>query len=118
MDKEDVMKSSLMARLDALENVVIEAPASSVHIDEKGPAVILGNPSPLGLFGFAIVTAVSGVTKLSTDPSSRIDGLFAVVALFVGGAAQAIAGILQYFKGHTHSATIFRYEQAFDPLTH
>jgi len=62
------------------------------------------DPTALGLFGLAIVTLVASSQKLGIT-----SGVAYVIpwAIFLGGAAQLIAGILDYKKGNVFGATAF-----------
>lgn len=69
------------------------------HVQE-----LVANPSPLGLFGLAIVTLVASSNKLGIT-----DGTAYIIpwALFLGAAAQFVAGILDYKHNNTFGATAF-----------
>jgi len=69
------------------------------HVQE-----LVANPSPLGLFGLAIVTLVASSSKLGIT-----DGTAYIIpwALFLGAAAQFVAGILDYKHNNTFGATAF-----------
>jgi len=69
------------------------------------PAPQLGNPSPLGLLGFALATMVAGAQKLGLDEEGG--SFIAAVAMTLGGVAQIIAGILCFYKNNTFSLTAF-----------
>lgn len=64
----------------------------------------VANPSPLGLFGFAIVSWLAGITKII---SGKNDSGVSLPAIFVGGVAQLIAGLMHFAKNNAHSATTF-----------
>lgn len=62
------------------------------------------NPSPLGLLGFGMTTVLLNLHN------SGITGLTLVIAAMgfaLGGAAQIIAGIMEYRAGNTFGATAF-----------
>lgn len=65
---------------------------------------LVANPSPLGLFGLAMVTLVASTSKLGIT-----DGTAYVIpwALFLGAAAQFVAGIFDYKHDNTFGATAF-----------
>ncbi|HOB12501.1 MAG TPA: acetate uptake transporter [Syntrophomonadaceae bacterium] len=71
----------------------------SGHVQE-----LVANPSPLGLFGLAIVTLVASSQKLGIT-----DGTAYIIpwALFLGAAAQFVAGIMDYKHNNTFGATAF-----------
>lgn len=66
----------------------------------------LANPAPLGLFGFALTTALlqGGVTGI-TEGSTTF--LVYGYAFAFGGAAQALAGIFELVRGTTLPAVAF-----------
>lgn len=111
--KHDVC--SLLDRISDLEDLVYGAGrrggdsrnGSGKTSDTFFAPVAIANPAPLGLLGFGIVSFLSGVLKISSDESARTDGIFAGTAIFVGGFAQLVAGLMQFVKNETHSATIF-----------
>jgi len=62
------------------------------------------NPSPLGLLGFGMTTVLlnlhnAGVTSLTI--------VIAAMGFALGGAAQIIAGVMEFKKGNTFGATAF-----------
>lgn len=100
--------TSIQNRVDMLEEQLkkIYPGISNRSANESGSGAVhpVANPSPLGLFGFAIVSWLSGILKV-TSPS--VDGSVALTGTFVGGIAQVIAGILHYMNNNAHSATTF-----------
>ncbi len=69
------------------------------HVQE-----LVANPSPLGLFGLAIITLVASSQKLAITDGTA---LLIPWALFLGAAAQFVAGILDYKHNNTFGATAF-----------
>lgn len=69
------------------------------HVQEK-----VANPTPLGLFGLAMVTLVASSSKLGLT-----DGTAYIIpwALFLGASAQFVAGIMDYKHDNTFGATAF-----------
>ncbi len=70
------------------------------------------DPAPLGLSAFALTTFVfslvnAGIIQQGPDPSQQIINLFLPLALFYGGLAQLIAGILEFRTGNTFGLTAF-----------
>ncbi len=62
------------------------------------------NPSPLGLLGFGMTTVLlnlhnAGITELTV--------VIAAMGFALGGAAQIIAGIMEFKNGNTFGATAF-----------
>jgi len=71
----------------------------SGHVQE-----LVGNPSPLGLLGLAMVTLVASSSKLGIT-----DGVVYVIpwAIFLGALAQFYAGMLDFKHNNTFGATAF-----------
>lgn len=68
------------------------------------PSSSLANPAPLGLMGFGMTTVLLNLHNAGLVPmGSAILGM----GLVFGGAAQIIAGILEYQKGNTFGLTAF-----------
>lgn len=69
------------------------------HVQE-----LVANPSPLGLFGLAIITLVASTQKLGITEGTA---LIIPWALFLGAAAQFVAGLYDYKHNNTFGATAF-----------
>lgn len=69
------------------------------HVQE-----LVANPSPLGLFGLAIITLVASTQKLGITDGTA---LLIPWALFLGATAQFVAGIFDYKHNNTFGATAF-----------
>ncbi|KAL1850035.1 hypothetical protein Plec18167_008264 [Paecilomyces lecythidis] len=77
------------------------------------PYMKLGNPGPLGLLGFAVTTFVLGLYECGAGlPNSNPEGnvgpnqtVFGL-ALFMGGLAQFVAGIMEFRVGNTFGSTV------------
>lgn len=69
------------------------------HVQE-----LVANPSPLGLFGLAIITLVASSQKLGITEGTA---LLIPWALFLGATAQFVAGIFDYKHNNTFGATAF-----------
>ena len=67
--------------------------------DEK-----LANPGPLGLMGFGMTTVLLNIHNAGFF---EISSMILAMGLFYGGAAQIIAGILEFRKGNTFGVTAF-----------
>lgn len=63
-----------------------------------------GNPAPLGLFGFGMTTVL---LNLHNAGYFGMNTMILAMGLCYGGAAQVIAGILEWKKGSTFGATAF-----------
>ncbi|EKT64412.1 acetate uptake transporter [Providencia alcalifaciens] len=64
----------------------------------------LANPGPLGLLGFGMTTILLNIHNAGFFPLSSV---ILSMGIFYGGIAQVIAGIIEYKKGNTFSATAF-----------
>ncbi len=65
----------------------------------------LANPGPLGLMGFGMTTVLLNIHNAGFFP--EVDAMIMAMGLFYGGAAQVIAGILEFKKGNTFGLTAF-----------
>lgn len=64
----------------------------------------LANPAPLGLMGFGMTTVLLNLHNAGFFP---ISAMILAMGLAYGGAAQVIAGILEFKKGNTFGVTAF-----------
>jgi uncharacterized protein len=62
------------------------------------------NPAPLGLMGFGMTTVLLNIHNAGFYP---ISAMILAMGLFYGGAAQVIAGLLEFKKGNTFGVTAF-----------
>ncbi len=62
------------------------------------------NPAPLGLMGFGLTTIL---LSLSNAGYFALGAAILTMGLFFGGAAQIIAGMMEYKKGNTFGMTVF-----------
>ena len=62
------------------------------------------NPAPLGLMGFGMTTVLLNIHNAGFYP---VSAMILAMGLCYGGAAQVIAGLLEYKKGNTFGATAF-----------
>lgn len=68
---------------------------------------LIANPSPLGLLGFAMVSWIAGIAKITPIEREVTDGYLALTGIFVGGFAQLLTGTIHFAKNNAHSATKF-----------
>jgi succinate-acetate transporter protein len=81
-------------------------PVETIAKEEARSAASVGEPAPLGLFGFASATFT--ISAINAGWFSPATALFAMVPLIVfGGIVQFIAGMWAYRKGDTFAATAF-----------
>jgi succinate-acetate transporter protein len=64
----------------------------------------IANPSPLGLLGFGMTTLLLNLHNTQIIPLSAV---ILAMGLCMGGAAQIIAGIMEFKNGNTFGATAF-----------
>lgn len=64
----------------------------------------IANPSPLGLLGFGMTTALLNLHNAGIIPLSIV---IVAMGFAVGGAAQIVAGIMEFKKNNTFGATAF-----------
>jgi len=72
----------------------------------------LGNPAPLGLFGFASTTLVLSLYNVHARHIA-VPNVIVGMALFYGGLAQFLAGMWEFATGNTFGATAFSSYGAF-----
>jgi len=63
-----------------------------------------GNPAPLGLLAFGMTTVL---LNLHNAGYFELSSMILAMGIFYGGAAQVIAGILEWKKNNTFGATAF-----------
>lgn len=62
------------------------------------------NPAPLGLCAFGLTTVLLNLANAGIYP---LDAMILAMGIFYGGAAQIIAGIMEWKKGNTFATTAF-----------
>ena len=62
------------------------------------------NPAPLGLFGFGMTTVLLNIHNAG---GFGMNAMILAMGLCYGGAAQVIAGIMEFKKGNTFGTTAF-----------
>jgi len=65
---------------------------------------ITGNPAPLGLLGFGMTTVL---LNLHNAGFYELNSMILAMGICYGGAAQIIAGIMEWRKGNTFATTAF-----------
>ena len=63
-----------------------------------------GNPAPLGLLGFGMTTVL---LNLHNAGFYELNSMILAMGICYGGAAQIMAGIMEWRKGNTFAATAF-----------
>jgi len=78
----------------------------------SAPARRIGNPGPLGLYGFASTTLILSLFNVGARGITVPEAVVGM-ALFYGGLAQFIAGMWEFACGNTFGATAFSSYGAF-----
>ena len=65
---------------------------------------VTANPAPLGLMGFGMTTVL---LNLHNTGLFTLGTMILAMGIFYGGAAQIIAGLMEYKKGNTFATTAF-----------
>src|ERR1700736_5282253 len=65
---------------------------------------VTGNPAPLGLLGFGVTTVL---LNLHNAGFYELNSMILAMGICYGGAAQIIAGIMEWRKNNTFAATAF-----------
>lgn len=65
---------------------------------------VTANPAPLGLLGFGMTTVL---LNLHNAGIFELGSMILAMGIFYGGAAQVIAGIMEWKKGNTFGTTAF-----------
>lgn len=89
-----------MAKVNSSANV---SSVSEVRITGQVQELV-ANPSPLGLLGLAMITLVASTQKLGITEGTA---LIIPWAIFLGAAAQFLAGLYDYKHNNTFGATAF-----------
>lgn len=71
-------------------------------MSEKGS--MLANPAPLGLAGFGMTTILLNLANMGIF---GVNSIIVAMGIFYGGAAQIIAGIMEFRKGNTFGTLAF-----------
>ncbi len=70
----------------------------------KEKEISIANPAPLGLLGFGMTTVLLNLHNANIIPLSVV---IVAMGFALGGAAQIIAGIMEFKKNNTFGATAF-----------
>ncbi|MEV6951957.1 acetate uptake transporter [Streptomyces sp. NPDC051183] len=65
------------------------------------------NPGPLGLAAFALTTFVLSLFNSGLISNAALSAVVLPLALFYGGLAQFVAGVLEFRRGNTFGTTAF-----------
>ncbi|MER5809273.1 acetate uptake transporter [Streptomyces sp. NPDC002033] len=85
-----------------------QAPAATpIAAAAPAPAARLANPGPLGLAAFALTTFVLSLFNSGLIANAALSAVVLPLALFYGGLAQFVAGVLEFRRGNTFGTTAF-----------
>ncbi|MER5729978.1 acetate uptake transporter [Streptomyces sp. NPDC002138] len=88
------------------------APVTAAPVAAPAPAPAaapgrVANPGPLGLAAFALTTFVLSLFNSGLVPNAALSAVVLPLALFYGGLAQLIAGVMEFRRGNTFGTTAF-----------
>ncbi|MFD9334846.1 acetate uptake transporter [Streptomyces sp. NPDC060028] len=83
------------------------APVTVPATEPQAPAGKVANPGPLGLAAFALTTFVLSLFNSGLISNAALSAVVLPLALFYGGLAQFVAGILEFRRGNTFGTTAF-----------
>ncbi|MFF1410766.1 acetate uptake transporter [Streptomyces sp. NPDC058289] len=89
------------------------APAAAPHATASpvaapaAPAIKVANPGPLGLAAFALTSFVLSLFNSGLISNAALSAVVLPLALFYGGLAQFVAGVLEFRRGNTFGTTAF-----------
>lgn len=96
--------------------VVSRLPEDEIEVLEDRATATVADPAPLGLWGFATGTWITGTVLAGMFPSSALTGTIPVLLVFAG-IGQFIAGLIAFRRANVLSATAFCSFGAFNVLT-
>ncbi|KAF9891596.1 hypothetical protein FE257_003607 [Aspergillus nanangensis] len=112
-DMDEVKDESAPLRTPTDDMAALPRSSRTVSHVHEPPYMKLANPGPLGLLGFAITTFVLGLYECGaglphSDPAGNVGPNQAAFGLcvFMGGAAQFVAGVMQFRVGNTFGSTV------------
>ncbi|MEU9235858.1 acetate uptake transporter [Streptomyces subrutilus] len=82
-------------------------PEASPAAAPQASAVRVANPGPLGLAAFALTTFVLSLFNSGLIANAALSAVVLPLALFYGGLAQFVAGVLEFRRGNTFGTTAF-----------
>ncbi|MFI5985564.1 acetate uptake transporter [Streptomyces sp. NPDC051555] len=83
------------------------APAAEASAAPSAPSGRVANPGPLGLAAFALTTFVLSLFNSGLISNAALSAVVLPLALFYGGLAQFVAGIMEFRRGNTFGTTAF-----------
>ena len=86
--------------------VVTHLPDERVFELQEVAEASVGDPAPMGLFGFAVGTLLIAIPIAGIMPLTNVPAALPTLLVFAG-LGQFIAGVVAYRKGNTFAATAF-----------
>jgi uncharacterized protein len=96
--------------------LVSRLPEEEIAVLEESATATIADPAPLGLWGFATGTWVTGTVLAGMFPPSALMGTIPVLLVFAG-IAQFIAGLISFRRVNVLAATAFCSFGSFNVLT-
>jgi hypothetical protein len=96
--------------------IAARMPEDEIEILEDRAAAMIADPAPLGLWGFATGTWVTGTVIAGMFPPSALTATIPVLLVFAG-LAQFIAGLIAFRRANVLPATAFCAFGSFNVLT-
>lgn len=96
--------------------VVSRLAEEEIEVLEDRAIATIADPAPLGLWGFATGTWVTGTVIAGMFPASALTGTIPVLLVFAG-VAQFIAGLIAFRRANMLAATAFCSFGSFNVLT-
>ncbi len=96
--------------------IVSRLPEDEIEILEDRAAAMIADPAPLGLWGFATGTWVTGTVIAGKFPETALIGTIPVLLIFAG-IAQFIAGLIAFRRANILAASAFCCFGSFNVLT-
>jgi succinate-acetate transporter protein len=96
--------------------VTSHLPQDEIEVLEKRAAATVADPAPLGFWGFATGTWITGTILAGVFPATALTATIPVLLVFAG-LTQFIAGLFTFRRGNILSATAFCSFGAFNVLT-
>lgn len=96
--------------------VTSHLPQDEIEVLEERAAATVADPAPLGLWGFATGTWITGTILAGMFPATALTATIPVLLVFAG-LTQFIAGLFAFRRANVLSATAFCSFGAFNVLT-
>ena len=89
-----------------ISEAIVETKFNSLAALTRRFEVVIADPDPLGIFGFAFATFLA---NLSTLGVYSFNAMWLSTMIFLGGLAELVAGIQDYKRNNLFGATVFSF---------